>query len=334
MSLSDEFEIYNISDAAKKAGVTRATYSRWIDDGEVRAFRFEGGKQDKIFIPSPLVMPLKKGDKRSVISFSNIKGGVGKTTISTNCAYFLSFLGAKVLFIDFDAQANASSLFFTGQEPTSPTLVDIFQPLLIGDQISPKTVDQSIINIKYPHTNFDVIPSHLKLSKIIEKLSGEPGGYKALSKLVDIVKDRYDFIIIDTPPNPGMSLYMSISAADDIVIVTDAEGFAVSGLETLIEEVEFARREYNVVKNIDAIMINKVKNLQIHTLFMKTIFEIGERYSVNKTYQIPDLTIPKESQLLGMMLGEIRGELASGMRSSRAILEYAIDKFTANNLPS
>ncbi len=330
MASSEDFQVLNISDAAKKAGISRPTYTKMVENGEVKSFRFEGGKQDKIFIPSPLALPIKKGDYGSVISFSNIKGGVGKTTISTNFAYFLSFLGAKVLFIDFDAQANATSLFFTEQELSSPTLVDIFSPLLLGDGISEKTLEQAIITMEYTHTSFDVIPSQLKLSKVIEKLSGEPGGHKALLKLIEVVRDKYDFIVIDTPPNPGMSLYMSITAADDIVIVTDAEGFAVSGLETLIEEVEFAKREFNIIKNIDAIIINKVKNLQIHSMFMRTILDISEKYAVNKTFQIPDLVIPKESQLIGAMLGEIRNEFMTGMRSTRAILEYAIEKFQSN----
>ena len=165
----------------------------------------------------------KSNPMGKVLSISNHKGGVGKTTSAINIGAGLNKLGKKVLLIDLDPQANLSqSLGLINQEKT------IYGALKGEYKLEPVMVLKGL----------DVIPSTLDLSGAEIELSSEPGREYILKELIDNVRSSYDFIIIDSPPSLGLLTINSFTAADEILIPLQAQFLAMQGLAKLGEVVE------------------------------------------------------------------------------------------------
>jgi chromosome partitioning protein len=177
-----------------------------------------------------------------ILSISNHKGGVGKTTSAINIGAGLNKLGKKVLLIDLDPQANLSqSLGLINQSKT------IYGALKGDYKLEPISVIDGL----------DVIPSTLDLSGAEIELSSEPGREYILKELIDGIKTNYDFIIIDSPPSLGLLTINAFTAADEIIIPLQAQFLAMQGLAKLVEVVEKIKARLNKGLKVGGVFITQ-----------------------------------------------------------------------------
>lgn len=180
------------------------------------------------------------------ISFINLKGGVGKTTISTNVAYALSeSWGARVLFIDNDKQGNASSWFNAN---TDGTLANIFL-----DGVSALDVIQQT---RYPH--IDIIASDMGLvdANLAILKDGTIKQDDILKNALNEVKDFYDICIIDNPPDMNVSVLNALIVTDDVIIITTPDAYSLQGVYMMADEIEKAK-PFNIDLKIRGVLLNK-----------------------------------------------------------------------------
>ena len=144
-----------------------------------------------------------------IIVIGSQKGGVGKTTTTHNLAYSLKELGKKVLTVDFDSQANLTTCY--GVEDTGALEYTIGH--LMMDQME-EEVPESFEDYIQSREGVDYIPSSIYLSVVDAKLRTEMGAERMLAEVLEPLKSRYDYILIDTCPSLGMLIINALAAAD------------------------------------------------------------------------------------------------------------------------
>lgn len=167
-----------------------------------------------------------------IISICNQKGGVGKTTTTVNLGAYLTALGRKVLLVDFDPQANASSAL--GQDHLS----------------SAPSVYHGILNQAAPHEiikptalfNFHFVPSAPHLAGALVELVNLEGREYFLRQFLNQLRHRYDYILIDLPPSLSLLTVNGLVASDEVMIPVQAEYYSLEGIGQLLETI-------NLVKN-------------------------------------------------------------------------------------
>ena len=183
-----------------------------------------------------------------VISISNHKGGVGKTTSAINIGAGLNRLGKKVLLIDLDPQANLSqSLGLIDQERT------IYGAIRGEYKLEPIQVVKGL----------DIIPSTLDLSGAEVELSGEAGREYILRELIEPLRASYDFILIDTAPSLGLLTINAFTASDKVFIPLQAQYLALQGLTKLMEVVEKIKKRLNKELRVGGVIITQYDNRKI-----------------------------------------------------------------------
>lgn len=189
----------------------------------------------------------KKTNNCNVICFSNHKGGVAKTSSTTNVGAGLASLGYKCLIIDLDPQANLSiSLGIKAPEFTIyGCLRDYFG------------LDQATFLLE---PNLYIVPANLDLSGAEIELSAEAGREFILKGLIDTVRDKYDYIFLDCPPSLGLLTVNAFTAADNIIIPVQPEFLAVQGLTLLIETIKKIRQRLNKNLSIAGVLITQYDN--------------------------------------------------------------------------
>jgi len=326
-------ELLNTSEAAKQLGTSVQSVKDKIDRGTLTGIKHKAGSRFSYFIPSALLdySPKKdKTDECKVITVNNLKGGTGKSTVSANLGFSLNLLGKKVLVVDMDPQANISHYFVDRSEVDKP-ITQLFQASLDRKIISKENIKESIKSIDQQNTTIDLLPSSLKLSRTLEHLRhASSAAITKLDALLEKVKDDYDYIIVDTPPNVSIIMQMCLFASNMICIVTEAEEFAVEGMSDLIEEIHFVKAEmadlkgHEIPLEIKALAVNKVENINVHKDLQNEIYNIAQDLGT-KIYTIPKSSKVKESQALRIPLLEYKEELQSGFKAGEPILDLAAD---------
>lgn len=183
-----------------------------------------------------------------VISISNHKGGVGKTTSAINIGAGLNLLKKKVLLIDLDPQANLTqSLGLINQDR------NIYGALRGEYKLQPIEIIKGL----------DIIPSTLDLSGAEVELSSEPGREYILKELIEPLRASYDFIIIDSPPSLGLLTINSFTASDEILIPLQAQYLALQGLAKLVEVVDKIKQRLNKGLKVGGVFITQYDSRKV-----------------------------------------------------------------------
>ena len=180
-----------------------------------------------------------------IIAIANQKGGVGKTTTSINLAASLGALEKKVLLIDADPQANASSGLGIDVENVEIGTYQIIE--------HSNTAEEGVIPTSAP--NVWIIPAHIDLVAIeIELVDKEKREYMLKQALKEI-KEKYDYIIIDCAPSLGLLTLNALTAADSVVIPIQCEYFALEGLGKLLNTIKSVQKIHNPSLDIEGLLL-------------------------------------------------------------------------------
>ena len=163
----------------------------------------------------------------SVISISNQKGGVGKTTSAVNIALYISEFGYRTLLIDLDPQANATSGIGINIDQIHHSIYDVISN------------DEAVEDCIYPtpFQNLHLLPSSTHLAGAEVELSNTVSRETILKKRLSPISDSYDFIIIDCPPSLSLLTLNAFSFTDHLIIPVQCEYFALEGLAKLLSTV-------------------------------------------------------------------------------------------------
>lgn len=202
-----------------------------------------------------------------IISFSNQKGGVGKTTSAVNVAASLGVLGQKVLLIDLDPQGNATSGVGISKRGLKNTINDV----LVGDI----TAEEAIIETKF--RNLSVLPANIALAGAEYNLYQIEGAEGIMKEALAPVKDKYDYIIIDCPPSLSMLTVNAMVASDGVVIPMQCEFYALEGLSQLTVTINRIKANYNNSLNITGILITMYNSRLL--LSLQVINELNKHYA-------------------------------------------------------
>ena len=180
-----------------------------------------------------------------IIAIANQKGGVGKTTTSVNLAASLGVLEKKVLLIDADPQANASSGLGIDVES-----VEIGSYQVIEHSATPQ---EATVSCSAP--NVSVIPAHIDLVAIEIELVDKENREYMLKQALETIKNDYDYIIIDCAPSLGLLTLNALTAADSVVIPIQCEYFALEGLGKLLNTIKSVQKIHNPSLDIEGLLL-------------------------------------------------------------------------------
>lgn len=185
-----------------------------------------------------------------IIMIGALKGGTGKTCTTYNLAYSLQKLGKKVLAVDFDSQANLTTCF--GVEATAAVNLTIGRLMMnmMNDEELPDPE-----NYIQQRNGVDFIPSSLALSAVDAKLRLEMGAEKMLEGILNPLRDRYDWILIDTCPALGALTINAMAAADEVIVTVNPQLLAMMGLQDFLKTVHKIQNRINNKLNVAGILL-------------------------------------------------------------------------------
>lgn len=222
-----------------------------------------------------------------IIAIANQKGGVGKTTTSVNLAASLGVLEKKVLLIDADPQANA----------TSGLGIDVESVELGTYQLLEHSIKAEEAIVKTDSPNLDIIPAHIDLVAIEIELVDQDQREYMLKKAIDRLRELYDYILIDCAPSLGLLTLNALTAADSVIIPIQCEYFALEGLGKLLNTIKSVQKIHNNKLDIEGLLLTMydarlrlsnqvVEEVQKHfdEMVFKTIIQRNVRLSEAPSY--------------------------------------------------
>lgn len=232
-----------------------------------------------------------------IVALANQKGGVGKTTTSINLAASLAVLEKRVLLVDADPQANATSGL--GFESSDNNIYGV----LTGES----SIEQCTLQSADLPTLF-LVPSHINLVGAEAELPNIENGQYRLKQALDPIKDQYDYIIIDCSPSLGLITLNALTAADSVMIPVQCEYFALEGLSKLLNTIKMVKSRLNTSLQIEGFVLtmydsrlrlaNQVASEargHFNDLVYKTIIQRNTRLSESPSFGKPVIIYDAQS---------------------------------------
>lgn len=226
-----------------------------------------------------------------IISITNQKGGVGKTTTALNVSSALAFMGKNTLLIDTDPQAHSTLSLVLDPYKFEKSLYDV----LVTNNIK---ISDIIVNSTIP--GLDVSISKISMAKLEPSLLGDINAHFKLKEELDSIKKKYEFIIIDTPPNLGLITLNALVASDSIIIPIQSSFLCMEGTDDLLETIDKVRKIANPTLEIIGFLItlhdkrtniSKDVEAKIRKVFGKKVF----RTIISKSVKLEESPAYKES---------------------------------------
>jgi len=208
-----------------------------------------------------------------IISFTNKKGGVGKTTTAINMAAYCADFGKKVLLVDIDSQGNAT----TGLGFSKSALKKSVYNVLIDDDLVSTNVLPTQVKL------LDILPANVDLSGAEVDLVYKKNRERILKNALDKVKNDYDYIFIDCPPSLGLLTINAWVASDSIIIPLQSEYYALEGVSQLMNTIAMVKQHLNPQLQIEGVVITMYDGraliarqitAEIKKFFKKKLYEI------------------------------------------------------------
>ena len=209
-----------------------------------------------------------------VVSFSNQKGGVGKTTSCVNISAQIANKGKKVLMIDMDPQGNATSGLGIQKSKIKKTIYDVI--------IGKCDIKEAIIKSNFK--NLWVVPANIDLAGAEIELYDLEEAENFTKLALDSVKEDFDYIFIDCPPSLGMLTVKALTASDGVVIPMQCEFYSLEGMSQLLNTVKRIRQLYNPTLQIVGILLTMYNGRL--TLTTQVVAEL-KKYYQDKLFRVP-----------------------------------------------
>jgi len=216
-----------------------------------------------------------------IIAICNQKGGVGKTTTSINLSACLAMAGKKVMLVDLDPQANATSgIGINKHDIKKSTYHILLEELSLGDILQKTAVENLIL-----------APSNLDLTGAEVELVGALGREYRLKRALQKEKENYDFMIIDSPPSLGLLTINGLCAADSVIIPVQCEYYALEGLTQLHHTIRLVKENLNPALGIEGVLLTMA---DFRTNLTKEVIQEARNHFKDKVYHT---VIPRNIRL-------------------------------------
>lgn len=249
-----------------------------------------------------------------VISITNQKGGVGKTTSAVNLAYYLAKADKKVLLVDFDPQGNATSGLGVDKDKLNITMSDV----MLGKKLLKDTI------IATDYKNLWLAPSTPHLANTEAELAQAERRFSRLKVAIESVANQYDFILIDSPPSLSLLTVNGLIAARYILLPVQAEFYALEGLGQLLETMKLVRKNINPTLDLLGVLPTMINS---RTSLSQQVYEEIKQHFPGKVFK---QTIPRNIRLAeapsyGVPIGEY-DKWSKGARAYKAVAKEVIER--------
>jgi chromosome partitioning protein len=249
----------------------------------------------------------------TVISITNQKGGVGKTTSAVNIAYYLAKQGKKTLLVDFDPQGNATSGLGINKQELTGTMSDVMlEEKLFVDIILPTE-----------HKNLFIAPATPHLANTEAELAQANRRFTRLKNAIGTLPE-YDFVIIDSPPSLSLLTVNGLIAAQYVLLPVQAEFYALEGLGQLLETMKLVRKSMNPTLDLLGVLPTMVDG---RTTLSGQVHEEIKKHFPGKVFKA---TIPRNIRLAeapshGLPVGAY-DKFSKGARAYKAVTKEVLER--------
>lgn len=250
----------------------------------------------------------------TVISVTNQKGGVGKTTTAVNLAYYLAKLGKKTLLIDFDPQGNATSGLSVNKQDLELTMADVITGKCALDEATLPTA----------YKNFFLVPTTPHLADTEVQLAQADKRFSRLKMAIEASKADYDVIVIDNPPSLSILTVNGLVAAPFVLLPVQAEFYALEGLGQLLETMKLVRRAMNPMLDLLGVLPTMMDS---RTTLSGQVHQEIKKHFPGKVF---DTVIPRNIRLAeapshGLPIGAY-DKFSKGARSYKALAKEVVNR--------
>lgn len=207
-----------------------------------------------------------------IVSITNQKGGVGKTTTAVSLAYALSEEGKTVLFVDIDPQANGTSSLGINRRNLQKSVYEVI--------IGTCPVREAIIPTAYKH--LDILPTNMNLAGAEIEMVALEKRESLLKDALNQVRHRYDYIIIDCPPSLSLLTLNALNASNSVIIPLQPEYLALEGVSQLVNTIKLVKQRYNPTIYIEGVLLTMFDGRMNVTL---QVANEVKKYFGNKVYK-------------------------------------------------